>query len=90
MTTKKKTIDPLPEEFNSYEEAAEFWDSHDTSEYLAASHPVKVAGELRERHFEVESEPAVAVVLRKEARRRGITPGRLVSELLQQRLDIRQ
>jgi hypothetical protein len=90
MTTKKKTIDPIPEEFSSYEEAAEFWDSHDTSEYLADSHPVKMAGELRERHFEVEIEPAVAIVLRKEARRRGITPGRLASELLQQRLGVRQ
>lgn len=24
-----KKIDPIPEEFNSYEEAAEFWDIHD-------------------------------------------------------------
>ena len=90
MTTKKKTVDPIPEEFGSYEEAAEFWDSHDTSKYLADSRPVKVTGELRERHFEIEIEPAVAVVLRKEARRRGITPGHLASELLQQRLSVRQ
>lgn len=25
--------DPLPEEFRSYEEAAEFWDTHDTTDY---------------------------------------------------------
>jgi len=27
MTTKKKP-DPIPETFDSYEEAAEFWDTH--------------------------------------------------------------
>jgi hypothetical protein len=48
MTNKKKT-DPIPEKFNSYEEAAEFWDTHDTAEYLQDSHPVKVISEFRGR-----------------------------------------
>jgi hypothetical protein len=90
MTTKKKTVDPIPEEFSSYEEAAEFWDSHDTTNYLADSTPVKVTGELRERHFEIEIDFAVASVLRKEALRRKVTPGRLASDLLRQRLSVRQ
>ena len=33
MTNKKK-VDPIPEEFNSYEEAAEFWDTHDSTKYI--------------------------------------------------------
>ncbi len=90
MKTKNKTVDPIPEEFGAYEEAAEFWDSHDTSDYLADSRPVKVVSELRERHFEIEIEPAVAFVLRKEAKRRGITSSRLASELLRQRLSAPQ
>jgi hypothetical protein len=90
MTSKKKPVDPIPEEFNSYDEAAEFWDSHDTTEYLADSQHVKAVSELRERHYEIEIEPAVAVVLRKEAKRRGVTPGHLASELLWQRLSARQ
>lgn len=89
MKTKNKTVAPIPEEFSSYEEAAEFWDSHDTTDYLADSRPVKVTSELRKRHFEIEIEPAVAIVLRKEARRRGVTPSRLASELLRQRLSVR-
>jgi len=89
MTTKKKHVDPIPEEFGSYAEAAEFWETHDVSEYLADSLPVKVASELRERHFEIEIEPAVASDLRKEARRRGVSPSRLASELLRQRLSAR-
>jgi hypothetical protein len=90
MTNKKKIAEPIPEEFSNYEEAAEFWETHDASEYLADSRPVKVVSELRERHFEIEIEPAVASDLRKEARRRGVTPSRLASELLRQRLSARQ
>lgn len=33
MTSKKKRIDPVPEQFATYEEAAEFWDKHDTTDY---------------------------------------------------------
>jgi len=32
MTDKKK-IDPVPEHFATYDEAAEFWDTHDTIDY---------------------------------------------------------
>lgn len=31
--SKKKQIDPIPDEFQSYEEAGEFWDIHDTADY---------------------------------------------------------
>jgi CopG antitoxin of type II toxin-antitoxin system len=33
LNDRPKAIDPIPEEFGSYEEAAEFWDTHDTSDY---------------------------------------------------------
>ena len=90
MKTKNKTTDPLPKEFSSYEEAAEFWDSHDTTDYLGDSETVKVNSELRERHFAIEIDLAVAVILRKEAKRRGTTPSRLANDLLRQRLSAPQ
>jgi hypothetical protein len=31
--TKVKRPDPLPEHFSSLDEAAEFWDSHDSADY---------------------------------------------------------
>ncbi len=31
--SKTKQIDPIPDEFRSYEEAGEFWDTHDTADY---------------------------------------------------------
>lgn len=85
MTNKKK-IDPIPDEFADYEEAAEFWDSHDTTDYLQDSIPVKVVSEFRGRRYEIEIEESVAQALRKEARQRGVTPSRLASDLLRQRL----
>ena len=85
MTNKKK-IDPLPEEFDSYEQAAAFWDTHDTTDYLQDSRPVKVISEFRGRHYEIEIEEGVAAALRKEAKVKGVTPSHLASELLRQRL----
>ena len=85
MKNKKKT-DPIPEEFNSYEQAAEFWDKHDTTQYLQNSRPVKVISELRERRYEIAIDENVAQVLRKAARKKGVTPSRLANDLLRQRL----
>ena len=85
MTNKKK-IDAIPEEFSSYEEAAEFWDKHDTTKYLQNSHLVKVVSELRERRYEIEIDESIAQILRKAAKKKGVTPSHLASDLLRQRL----
>ena len=85
MTNKKK-INSIPEEFGSYEEAAEFWNDHDTTKYLQNSRPVKVISELRERRYEIAIDENVAQVLRKAARKKGVTPSRLANDLLRQRL----
>jgi len=85
MTTKKKS-DPIPEEFSSYENAAEFWEQHDTTKYLKDSRPVLVISELRERRYEIEIDENIAQILRKAAKKKGVTPSRLASDLLRQRL----
>ncbi len=82
---KKKQIDAIPEEFSSYEEAAEFWDSHDTTEYPGAFRTVKVVTKFRNRHYEMLA-PDVVKALQVRARKRGVTLGRLASDLLRQRL----
>ncbi len=83
---KKKQIDPIPEEFASYEEAAEFWDRHDTTDYPNAFRRVEVQSELRKRHTEIEIDADVIKVLRAQARRKGVTPSHLASDILRQRL----
>ena len=54
MNDKQKQIDPIPEEFPSYEDAAEFWDTHDTTDYPDSFETVDVQSELRRRRYEVE------------------------------------
>lgn len=52
MSDVKKHVDPIPDEFASCEEAAEFWDSHDTLDYPGAFRSVEVETEFRGRHVE--------------------------------------
>ncbi len=86
MNNVKKHIDPIPEEFASYEEAAEFWDSHDTMDYPDAFRNVDVETEFRGRYYEVELDEDVVLLLRERARSLGVTTGRLASDLLRQQI----
>ena len=88
LLTNKKKVDPIPETFDSYQEAAEFWDTHDTTDYPENWQPVKVVSEFRGRRYEIEIEAGVADALRKEAKLKGVTPSRLASELLRPRLQM--
>ncbi len=83
---KKKNLDPIPDEFAPYEEAAQFWDTHDTTDYPDAFRTVQVESELRKRHYEIEIDSDVVRVLRAQARRRGVSPSHLASNILRQRL----
>ncbi len=86
MKTKKKHVDTLPGDFGSYEEAAEFWDKHDTTDYLDVSRPVKTVSQFRGRRYEIEIEDSIARVLRLRAKRKGVTPSHLANDLLRREL----
>jgi len=53
LKARKKHVDPIPEEFASYEEAAEFWDTHDTTDYPDAFRTVDAVAEFKGRHHEI-------------------------------------
>ena len=82
----RKKVDPIPEEFNSYEEAAEFWDTHDTTDYPDAFRTVPLVARFRSRYYEIEIDDVVARALRTRARRKGMTADRLASDLLRKQL----
>jgi hypothetical protein len=86
MVAKRKHVDPIPEEVASYEEAADFWDTHDTTDYPDAFRTVEAVVEFRRRRYEVEIDEDVARVLRTKARQKGVTIGHLASDLLRQQL----
>lgn len=83
---RRKRIDPIPEEFKGYEQAAEFWDTHDTTDYPDAFRTVKVESTFRQRHYEIELDPDVMNVLRVQAKRKRVSLRHLASDLLRQQL----
>jgi hypothetical protein len=85
--SKKKRIDLLPDEFSSYEEAGDFWDTHDTTDYLDAFHTIETKTELKHRYYEVEVDEDLAKMLRIQASQTGTTVSRLISELLRQQVN---
>jgi hypothetical protein len=83
---RRKPIEAIPVEFSSYEEAADFWDTHDTTDYPRDFRTVKAVSELRTRHYEIEVEADVLRALRARARRSGLTLAHLANHLLRERL----
>jgi predicted HicB family RNase H-like nuclease len=86
MNDKQKQIDPLPEQFPSYEEAAEFWDKHDTTDYSDSFETVDVETELKRRRYELEIDEELMRALTEQAQKRGIGVNQLVSEMLKEKI----
>lgn len=84
--SRKRKIDPLPEHFNSLEEAAEFWDTHSTADYEEY---------MKEAHFDVDLKWIVEELrvaydvmreVRKIAREQGLSTEALINLWLQQKV----
>lgn len=87
MSDKPKKLDPIPEEFASYEEAAEFWDTHDTTDYLDDFETVPLEAELQQRRFEVQIDEDLMRVLYQQAQQQGVGVSQLVNNVLRERLE---
>lgn len=87
MSDKPKIVDPIPEEFASYEAAAEFWDTHDTTDYLDDFETVPLEAELQQRRFEVQIDEDLMRVLYQQAQQQGVGVSQLVNNVLRERLE---
>lgn len=67
MENKSKTIDPLPDSFETAEEAGAFWDAHSTADYEEYLEPANDVIEIKERVFEVSVAEDVFKKLQREA-----------------------
>ena len=85
MSDKPTHVDPIPDEFTSYEEVAEFWDTHDTTDYPDSFETVSVEAEFRRRRYEVEIDEETMKMLNEQAERRGLPVSNVLSELLRER-----
>ena len=86
MNDKRKQIDEIPEEFDSLEKAAAFWDTHDTTDYLEHFETVEMTAKLEKRRFEVEIDADLMPELTEKAHQRGIQISRLVSDLVREKI----
>lgn len=86
MPKSKKHHDPIPESFASFEEAADFWDSHSTADYDDLMHDVHFDVDIQRRVFLVPIEGRLAREITVIAKREGLALETLVNLWLQEKL----
>ena len=84
--TRKKKRDPLPDHFNSVEEAGEFWDTHSGADYEEYMIPVHFDVDLKCSVHEVRVADEVLREVTKIARRQGLKTETLVNLWLQEKV----
>ena len=75
------------QEFPSYEAAAEFWDTHDTTDYLDVFETVLFEAELQQRRFEVQIDEDLMQILSQQAKQKGIAVSELINNMLREKLE---
>jgi len=73
--------------FRVYEEAAEWFDTHDMSDYQDRMRPVDFHFDLRKNRDWVELEREIAKSVRKLAKKQNVPTRKLVNEWLKERLE---
>ena len=81
----KKARDPLPEHFNSLEEAAEFWDTHDSADYDEYFRDVEFEVDLKPRTHLVAIEGALYDKVRAIAKKKRVATNKLVNRWLEEK-----
>ena len=83
-TTKKR--DPLPERFSSLEEAADFWDTHDSGDYEEYFEDVECTFKIKKRTHLISIDGALYDKVRAIAKRKRVPTDKLVSRLIEEGL----
>ncbi len=83
---ERHKTDPIPKEFDSFEDAGEFWDAHSAADYWDDMVDVALEVEIQDRRFVVLLEDSVYHAVEELAATRGIQPDTLVNEFLRQEL----
>jgi hypothetical protein len=79
----QKKRDPLPDIFDSIDEAATFWDAHDSADYEDMMEDVDFQVEIKRHAYLVPIAGPVLDALRQKARSEGVSTETLVNLLLQ-------
>jgi len=82
---QNKVKDPIPEEFESIEAAAAFWDTHRLADYWDQTHEVEIEVAAKRRR-RVVIEPTLWEQVVARARTRGVLPETLINLWLAERV----
>jgi hypothetical protein len=87
MTEKNKTKrDPIPESFDSLEDAAEFWDTHSIADYEDVTEEVQFDVDLQRGSYYFPVSKDLVKQLHNMAKKQGISTETLINLWLQEKL----
>jgi hypothetical protein len=81
----KRRPDPLPEHFRSLDEAAEFWDTHDSADYEEHMRDVECEVDIRRRVHMVSLDTNLYLRVSAIAQARGVSAETLVNLWVQEK-----
>ncbi len=84
--SKEKKRDSLPEQFQSLEEAGEFWDAHSSADYEDYMQAAHFEVDLKRRSIEVRVLDELLRAVRRIARQQGVATETLVNLWLQEKV----
>ena len=86
MRRSRKKREPIPQHFQSVAEAAEFWDSHDLSDYWDLTREASFEVDIQRRVFLTALEPGLARKLTDCAHTQGVSTETLINVWLTEKL----
>lgn len=82
----ERKVDPIPEGFETLEDAGRFWDIHSAADYWDEMEEVATQVDIQDRRFAVLLEDTVYRAVEELAATRGVQPDTLVNEFLRREL----
>jgi len=83
---KKNKKEPIPAHFESPEDAGNFWDVHDLSDYWDQTSEADLKFNLKTRHYFIGVAPKIAQELQRIAEAQGVSTETIANLWLQEKL----
>jgi len=83
---KRDRKEPIPEHFESPEQAGRFWDSHDLADYWDETSEADLRFNLKRRHYFIGVEPRIAKEIQSISEAEGISCETVTNLWLQEKL----
>jgi CopG antitoxin of type II toxin-antitoxin system len=86
MAKNKTKRDPIPEQFKSISQAAEFWDTHSLADYWDLTRAAQFKVNIKHRRYLVALEPKLLKQVSQTAEAKGISPETLINIWISEKL----